>query len=336
MSNEAVLPHIDWMLAARTAGRMAPAVELLDAAELKAMVLDLRATAERALPMVSEAAELPSTTATTDLVIDRLSFTHAVCRTGERLLASLQPSSPSLRERVQGRALALQMAPMLAFLSTRVLGQFDPFAEEPRLCLVAPNIALVERSLKVSPADFRLWVCLHEQTHRLQFDSAPWLAQHLSARLVDVMSIEATAGDGMLAAMRRVITRDSDTPVGFSELVIAPEARADFNELSAVMALLEGHAEAMMDRAGRRIGSLAVLRRSFDARRRAGGRHRLLRQLFGLEAKMAQYRTGRDFCEAVIRDVGIAGLNVVFTAPEKLPTAVEINEPQLWLQRVHG
>ncbi len=86
-------------------------------------------------------------------------------------------------------------------MSSRVLGQYETFAPagrdlpagpatpgpgEPRtgrLLLVAPNIVHVERELDVDPHDFRLWVCLHEETHRTQFTAVPWLRDHIEGEI---------------------------------------------------------------------------------------------------------------------------------------------------------
>ena len=63
-----------------------------------------------------------------------------------------------------------QTGAVLAFVSSGILGQYDPFGVDGgRLLLVHPNVIAVERQLRVKPADFRLWVCLHEVTHRVQF-----------------------------------------------------------------------------------------------------------------------------------------------------------------------
>ena len=76
-----------------------------------------------------------------------------------------------------------QTGAVLAFVSSGILGQYDPFGPDGgELLLVYPNVIAVERQLRVSPADFRLWVCLHEVTHRVQFRANPWLADHMSSR----------------------------------------------------------------------------------------------------------------------------------------------------------
>ena len=90
---------------------------------------------------------------------------------------------------------------LLGFLGGKVLGQFDPFHDPAgRLLLVAPNIVHVERELEADPTDFRLWVCLHEETHRVQFTAVPWMRDHLFAeigKLAETMEPSSLLDDGL-------------------------------------------------------------------------------------------------------------------------------------------
>ena len=244
-----------------------------------------------------------------------------------------------------------QLGAVLAVLSSKVLGQFDPFTPpvgaplsapgEGRLLLVAPNVLHLERSLRVEPADFRLWVALHEQTHALQFAAAPWLAGYLRARsaalLGDVVGEGEESVGRMVAAVGRVLTDDDASILD----VLSPDQRTVVDEVGAVMSLLEGHADVAMDAVGRRIvPSVREIRRKFEARRdssaRARGPEGVLRRLLGMDAKLAQYREGAAFVRAVRSRVGVTGLNAVFAAPENLPRPAEIADPGAWVRRVHG
>src|SRR6185369_9678951 len=85
---------------------------------------------------------------------------------------------------ITDRITGAQTGAVLAFVSSGILGQYDPFGPNGgELLLVYPNVIAVERQLRVLPADFRLWVCLHEVTHRVQFRANPWLADHMSRAL---------------------------------------------------------------------------------------------------------------------------------------------------------
>jgi coenzyme F420 biosynthesis associated uncharacterized protein len=242
---------------------------------------------------------------------------------------------------------------LLGFMSSKVLGQFDPFYSGPgldggapaagRLLLVAPNIVHVENELEVDPTDFRLWVCLHEETHRVQFTAVPWMREHIRGeieRLVGAVDLDPSKVAGMLGeALKRagdVVRGDDD--VSLMDVFSTPEQRVVMDRLTGVMSLLEGHADVVMDGVGPKvIPSVDVIRRKFNQRRKgAGYLDRLLRRLLGIDAKMAQYRDGAAFVRAAVDAVGMDGFNAVWAGPENLPTRAEIGDPAAWVRRVHG
>lgn len=241
----------------------------------------------------------------------------------------------------------MQVAGLLGLLAGRVLGQFDPFARDVpaggRLLLVAPNVLRTERAMTAEPEDFRLWVAVHEQTHALQFAAAPWLAEHLRAEvgtLVTDLSSLSTAEElgSMVAGAVRAVRGDHDDDLGALGALLDDERRERVERITAVMSLLEGHADVAMDSVGSRtIPSARRLRARFDARRRRStGLDRVLRRLLGMEAKLAQYRDGAKFVRAVRRSGGRDALDAVWTGPEALPAPGEIADPRAWVRRVHG
>lgn len=247
---------------------------------------------------------------------------------------------------------------LLSFLASRVLGQYETFApvsrELPgstagggRLLLVAPNIVHVERELDVTPHDFRLWVCLHEETHRTQFTAVPWLRDHLEGEIqtflgateVDPMTVlERLREAAQSFAGARPDAERGDEGRSLVEIVQTPEQREVLGRLTAVMSLLEGHADFVMDGVGPQVvPSVAEIREKFQ-QRRASGAGRLdaaLRKVLGLDAKLRQYRDGERFVRAVVGQVGMDGFNRVWTSPNTLPTKAEIARPADWVARVH-
>jgi coenzyme F420 biosynthesis associated uncharacterized protein len=225
--------------------------------------------------------------------------------------------------------------------------------KEGQLLLVAPNVAQVERQLKVDKDDFRLWVCLHEQTHGLQFAAAPWLADYMynqiSGLLTDmtqkaVETAESSFWQKFVEALRlaRDLTRGlfrGTGPAPF-ELLLGAEQQQKLSHLTAVMALLEGHADVMMDEVGPAVvPTVAEIREKFEKRRDGQGQPKadvVLRKVMGMDAKLAQYRDGAQFVRGVEALVGRDGLNAVWSGPEALPHATEIADPALWVRRVHG
>ena len=292
-----------------------------------------------------------------------------------------QRGAPSAASAAIGsRITGIEAGALLGYLSGKVLGQFDPFwpgeraagsdgspsrpggatgpaGTEPdagignevvpsavgRLLLVAPNIVHVERELGVDPQDFRLWVCLHEETHRVQFTAGSWMRDPLHNEIralieatdFDVSRLAAMARDGLEQA-GRLMRGDDD--VSLIDLFQTRAQREIVDRITATMSLLEGHADVVMDGVGPEvIPSVAVIRAKFDKRRKGGGSlDQLLRRLLGFDAKMRQYRDGAVFVRGVVDRVGMDGFNRVWTSPNTLPSKAEIGDPAAWVRRVHG
>lgn len=333
---------VDWTLAAAIAGRLARPGPAAERDELAEFVADLRASAIRAHDEVAEVTGLrpaPGVQRAPVLVVDRPGWAEVNTRVMATLTRTLAASAgtPSAAART---AAAAEVGGVLALLAGKVLGQYDPFGG--RLLMVAPNVLEVERKLEVDPHDFRLWVALHEQTHALQFAVAPWLAGHLRDRVEGVLAdvgpgkVFGTDDLGELAAAvaRALAGREDGGLLGLLE----PAQRAVFDEIGAVMALLEGHADVTMDQVGPAVvPSVRTIRQRFDARRRsaaeATGPAAVARKLLGMDLKMAQYRDGAQFVRAVRRLVG-GGFDAVWSGPDTLPTPAEIANPAAWVARV--
>lgn len=345
--------EIDWELARRRAARIARPGPRTDRAEAGALVDELRRAARDAPAHVARVTTLEEAAGRAAqapvLVVDRPRWAQANLQMLESLLADGFPLGDTPNA---GRLAAEELGLVLGLLSSRVLGQFDPFTTQTgRLILVAPNVLRIERQLHLDPADFRLWVCLHEQTHAVQFAAAPWLAGHLRSR---VRSILAGLEDGdraedrlrsLVDALPRVlrgIAGEHDGPdssgAPLLDVVLDEEERAAVASAIAVMTLVEGHADVVMDAVGTGvIPSLRRIRAKFEARRDSRRPVDLvLRRLLGLDVKVAQYRTGAGFVREVVAAVGHDGLNAVWSAPHALPSPAEIRDPGAWVRRVHG
>lgn len=335
------LPYIDWDAAERVGVELVPAGPRVRRGEADQIVRELRAAARRATPIITEAAELPEAGPCRELVVDRAGVVRSNLATAQAMMSRFgiaERSNPLIA--AAGTARGATIGSLLAILGTRILGQFDPFASEPTLILSAPTIMGVERQLQVVPADFRMWVALHEQTHRVQFANAPWLRELLLNELGTVVTAED--GDsffeelaGRVAQLRA--DRAADRPVSLSlvQAMSSPESAAALQRVTAVMSLLEGHADLMMDRAGRQvIPSVRVIRAKFNQRRARGGLFGLVNKLLGMDAKLRQYSDGAEFCRQVVRRANLTMLNRAFAAPELLPSLNELLHPEKWLERV--
>lgn len=354
---------INWDLAASTAARLAGPGPNLSAAEISAAVESLRRLADASVPHVHHITGLEAARDLRDsqvLVVDRASWSKANTQsfsvmlkpTLEKLLQTRGQNLTQASAAVGGAVTGAQLGSVLAFLSSKVLGQYDPFAalapgstSSPagRLLLVAPNILQVERELNVEPEDFRLWVCLHEQTHRVQFAAASWLREHMLEQIGRLsgllMGDMDSLGRRLADAVKSLQERRSDAapgPGGLLELLRDPEEKATLSHLTAVMSLLEGHANVVMDAVDASIvPTVKTIRQRFNARGKdRGAVEKFIRNLLGLDAKMRQYTDGAKFVRAVVDQVGMEGFNRVWAEAANLPTEEEIHDAGRWILRM--
>ncbi|WP_189315065.1 zinc-dependent metalloprotease [Streptomyces brasiliensis] len=366
---------VDWNLAVATATRLVRPGPEVSRDEARAVVAELRRHAKASEGHVRGFTRLGTDDAhdTPVLVVDRPGWVRANVAGFREIL---KPLLDKMQERrgstpggtvlgaVGGKVTGVELGMLLSFLSSRVLGQYETFApasrdlpaggppDSPtgggRLLLVAPNIVHVERELDVEPHDFRLWVCLHEETHRTQFTAVPWLRDHLEGEIqsflaetdVDPMTVLERIREAAQSLVGgRPEAEEGDGGRSFVELVQTPAQREILGRLTAVMSLLEGHADFVMDGVGPDVvPTVSEIREKFQ-QRRARGASRLdiaLRKLLGLDAKLRQYRDGERFVRAVVDEVGMDGFNRVWTSPNTLPTKAEIAKPADWVARVHG
>jgi coenzyme F420 biosynthesis associated uncharacterized protein len=335
-------------VAAATAHRLLPTGPAVAADEAAAVVRRLRVLAITAEEHVRDLTGMDDGVSPRPAeVVDRRGWVDAAAEGLRLLLAENRAgSAEGMARRVVARTAGMQIGVALAFLGSRVLGQYDPFggpASSPgQLLLVAPNVLTVQRALDVPAEDFRLWVCLHEATHRLQFNAVPWLRDHFAGHVQAFVGATEDPDSlaGMLgrlpAALRGARRGEASDALALLTLLQSPEQRAVLDRLLALATLLEGHADHVMDAVGPRVvPSVRLIRQRFTARRQGGGlTERVMRALLGIDAKLRQYAEGAAFTRHVVEAVGMAGFNAVWTSPETLPTRAEIADPAAWLRRV--
>jgi coenzyme F420 biosynthesis associated uncharacterized protein len=397
---------VDWNLAVATATRLTRPGPEVSRDEARAIVAELRGHAQASETHVRAFTrmfgdESPAPHGTPVLIVDRPGWVRANVAGFREVLKPLlgkmqarRPGGPggAVLGTVGGKVTGVEVGMLLSFLSSRVLGQYETFAPptrelpagpvkpEPgtsragRLLLVAPNIVHVERELDVDPHDFRLWVCLHEETHRTQFSAVPWLRDHIEGEIQSFLGETELDASTVIERVREAVQSftgnnsnnngssatngnaatngngngskaaadpDEDTADegrSLVDLVQTPAQREILARVTAVMSLLEGHADYVMDGVGPDVvATVAEIREKFS-QRRASGAGRLdqaLRRLLGLDAKLRQYRDGERFVRAVVDQVGMDGFNRVWTSPNTLPTKAEIAKPAEWVARVH-
>jgi coenzyme F420 biosynthesis associated uncharacterized protein len=337
---------VDWGFAATVGQRLArPGPSSTDYTR-RQVVDNLAIAAKAAEPPVRDVTGLHTDTAVPDArIVDRPGWIRAAAES----MRVMTGGTDKPRGLISGRLTGAQTGALLAFVSSGILGQYDPFAtsdEGGALLLVYPNVIAVERQLRVEPSDFRLWVCLHEVTHRVQFTANPWLSGYMSQAL-GVLTQESS--DDVTRVVGRLVelVRDrgdsshadphSNGILGLLRAVQSEPQREALDQLLVLGTLLEGHADHVMDAVGPVVvPSVALIRSRFDERRhrKQSPLQRLLRALLGIDVKLSQYTRGKAFVDHVVDRVGMERFNTVWTSAATLPRPVEIEHPQQWIDRV--
>ena len=366
---------VDWRVAERVAAwaiaRRPPSVRY-DAEELSR---SFAAATARAEELVAESTGWRAPTPARSLVTDRVGWARANVASFQRLLTPALEKFERRREEkreerrrsrppwladlpapiastvaMAGRsASGAQLGAVLAWMSTRVLGQYDllltdEMAEDQDLLYyVGPNVVELEQRHGFAPAEFRLWLALHEVTHRCQFTAVPWLRGYFLS-LVDKAIEPFQVDPGRLAEMVRRTAeqlRSRQSPLddaGVLGIVASSEQLEAIRRLQAMMSVLEGHGDVTMDRAGAAdVPGAAHFSEVLRERRQSvKGPAKVLQQVLGLEAKLRQYQQGEAFIHVVEAHGGSELMDRVWSGPEWLPTLEEIREPQRWIIRAEA
>jgi coenzyme F420 biosynthesis associated uncharacterized protein len=345
---------VDWEFAATTGERLSrpgPASTAYTRRQIVGELADASRSAElpvRDVTRLVSGADVPDA-----LIVDRAHWVRLAAEsmrvmTGGDGKSADASSKTGIGGVIRGRITGAQTGAVLAFVASGILGQYDPFlGDGGKLLLVYPNIIAVERQLGLVPKDFRLWVCLHEVTHRVQFTANPWLADHMSSALG---VITQDAGEDVGAVIGRLAAhirerRDGDPAadpnssgmIGLLRAMQSEPQRHALDQLLVLGTLLEGHADHVMDAVGPAVvPTVSTIRARFDARRkrRQPPLQRLIRALLGFDAKMNQYTRGKAFVDEVVSRVGMDRFNAIWTGPDTLPMPEEIDKPARWIDRV--
>jgi coenzyme F420 biosynthesis associated uncharacterized protein len=343
---------VAWDVAERVAIRVARR-DPLEASYLYASLdPDLREFTAEAEELVAQETGLRSLAGPARAVVtDRAGWVRANIASFRRLLRPLTQrlgqrlgSGPASRV---GRTVAgAEVGALLGWMSTRVLGQYDLLVienEEPEkqdlVYYVGPNILSLEKRYAFPPREFRLWIAIHEVTHRAQFTGIPWMRQHFLSLVEQSLNAFDPDPKRFLEALGRAVDsiRAGQNPLdegGLVSLFATPEQTALFRQIQGLMSLLEGHGDLVMDRAAAdRIPSAGRFKQVLHQRRQATGPAKLIQKLIGLEAKLRQYHEGERFLEAVEK-ADPAYVALLWRGPEWLPSIEEIRHPDRWLARV--
>ena len=351
--------YVDWDLARRIAVRVAGTEPLYQSY----LAEPLRADFARFVPVAAELVAIETGLETPGEahaeIIDRAGWIDANIAAFRRLLQPLlgapaTPDQPAETSRVTRTLGAVELGSVLGWMSRRVLGQYDLlWASDDETTVssaetagdtvyfVGPNILVTEKRYAFPPAQFRLWLALHELTHRSQFTGVPWLRPHF-LQLVNGLVDEAQPDPERLREGLRALVaqrrggQDLLGEGGLAAVFATEQQRSLIAQVGGMMSLVEGHGDVTMARAAR--GHIPDAERFAlvmqHRRRNARGMARLVQRLLGIEAKLAQYRAGEEFIAAIEVERGPKAVNRIWERVEHLPSMTEIRNPTAWLERV--
>ncbi len=257
-------------------------------------------------------------------------------------LAARVMADKASRASYKRKAMGAQAGALLGYVGKRVLGQYDVFVppdDEGLLYFVGPNVAEVERTFGLPARDFRLWIAIHEVTHRVQFGAAPWLRDHLAGMIDTYLGSVSLDSKDLMNQLKRAADEAKEgvdlRGMGALFLILTPAQRELVMTLQGIMSLLEGHASFVMNEVGREhVADVDRMRRTLAKRRKSSNVERTFQKAIGFEQKIRQYDAGERFVREAVRLGGQDSFNLVWARPNNLPSLAEISDPAAWVARV--
>jgi coenzyme F420 biosynthesis associated uncharacterized protein len=354
---------VDWATARRVARFVAGRDPLADSYLATSLQADFAVLTTRAEDLVAGYTGLRAPGHASARVLDRRDWVESniasmralldplMQRFGDRLAHN--PLAP-----VSRRVAATEMGGLLGYLAKRVLGQYDllvpddaqPAAAGPgdrtgdgtsdAVYYVGANILSLEKRFAFRPNDFRLWIAIHEVTHRAQFTGVPWMREYFLGLVRQTLDLVDPDPKTMMKAISTAVeeVRAGRNPLdegGLVGLFASPAQRGVLGQVQALMSVLEGHGNVVMDDLGREhVAGQERMSRVLSQRRKVGGLTGTMQKLLGIEQKMRQYEVGEKFVRGVYAIGGRPAFDAVWERPENLPTVAELTEPAGWLARV--
>lgn len=352
-SPKLIEPFIARRVARRVAGNPHPGSYLMDR-----LARDLEAAVPRAEHLVAEITRISPPPPVDWKIIDRAEWAESNIRSMHSMLAEVADKvshrldkAPLPVRLAQRTLLSAEVGALLGYVSRRVLGQYDLLLgggapegdskDDGVLYFVGPNMVETERQLGFVPEDFALWVAVHEITHRFQFAGVPWLRarffslmrDYLDTVNLDARKLTERFKEGAARLRDRSIPSEERNPI---YLLSSPEQREIMNQIQALMSVVEGHGNFVMDAVGEDvIPSFRRMRHVFEGRRKQTSlAQRAVNHVLGLEMKLRQYEIGRTFCDQVAAQGGLDSVARIFVREEAFPTMAELRAPGDWLRRV--
>ncbi|MGC4192312.1 MAG: zinc-dependent metalloprotease [Thermomicrobiales bacterium] len=351
---------IDWERSRQIATNMNRG-DSLTASERDELDAYYRGLVEACVPIVSAytGTTLPEGERAT-FAFDRVDWVNANLVAFERMFDPIEELNPGKGRKnpvarvwngVNQSVLSYEIGLLLGYMARRVLGQYDLalLGREPlssgKLYYVEPNIRGIEAKLKLPREDFRMWLALHETTHAFEFEAHPWVRDHFNVmldRYMDFLKQDADQLKQGMQGLRTIVSRaksaNGEGSSSWIEAFMNVEQRSLFAEMQAMMCVIEGYSNHVMNAVGRDLlKNYDLISRRFEERQgQRSQADQLFARLTGLDVKMEQYRAGEQFIDDVVVRKGHAFAHRVWDRAENLPTMDEIRHPGLWIDRIEA
>ncbi len=351
---------VDWRQVERIAiARLRSAPGALEQSELRAVEGEYATAMAKVVPALSAhlGTDLPGVVDRV-AVVDRgewvqantVAFAQLIGKLEGQLLEQMLPEGAGFGKATMTIAnrwvTTRQLGLLLGFMGQRVLGQYDlallsAEATPGRLLFVEENIRQTAKALDVPIGPFRTWIALHETTHAFEFEAHPWLRPYLASRLerqISLFSDDASSlgRDAVKAIGKTLRGEGRRDDQHWMERLMSVEQRELFRETQAIMSLLEGFGDHVMDEVGKDlVPGVERISARFHGRRvsRTPFEKAMLR-ITGMDLKMEQYRKGEVFVAEIERLAGAPALRRLWDGPETLPKPDEIDRPADWVRRM--
>jgi len=355
---------IDWTIARNQAATLAQGGTVVTLPEE-------REAAERALEVaelwLGEATELPQSSAR-PLLMSRREWTAAtmdvwiqfaepvatsisnalsesLAQAAPEELDSMLPGASRLMRSLGGTLFAMQLGQVVGALSTEALSGGDigiPLIADGQAAILPQNAIAFAESIEQPVDQVQLWVSTRELAHARLFRHARWLGLQLVTAVrdyargisIDFEALEDIAADLDLRDPQAL--RDAFQ----SGRLIPPRTEAQqqaLGRLETTLALVEGWVDVVTTAAARRLPAASAVAEAVRRRRAAGGpAERALSALVGLELRPRRLREAAAMWQAVTDAVGASGRDALWSHPDVMPTAADIDDPAALIARLTG